>query len=306
MTVPLSSCGGGIASSINLPANAAFRIDSSISSKNQDSRVRTLVFHYTAQPLDMSLKMLTEAQYQVSAHYLVPDGQQIFNVYQLVPETARAWHTGVSYWQGDRMLNSSTIGIEIVNLGFPTQDESAPLMSRRWYPFPDTQIAVVAQLARDIIARHQIRPYKIVGHSDIALGRKFDPGPLFPWEKLFTQYQIGAWPDAEAVSYYANSKPFNGNVADLQSKLLTYGYDASQSGTLDKHTVDAVTAFQMHFRSSRYDGIPDVETVAILDALLEKYFNKGRAQKLHGQIQSREQKPDIEEMGSDVWPLLER
>ncbi|AOJ73462.1 MULTISPECIES: N-acetylmuramoyl-L-alanine amidase [Burkholderia] len=257
--------------------NARYAIDKSISSPNQDSRVRTLVLHYTAQSLARSVALLTDPARPVSTHYLVPDAAddgKRFGVYELVPESGRAWHAGVSYWQGERLLNASSIGIEIVNIGFPEDDEHIPLMKRRWSPYPSAQIVVIGELAADIVARHQIPPHRVVGHADITPGRKVDPGPRFPWKVLYEQYGVGAWPDAEAVEYYRNRRPFDWNFSELQAKLLAYGYDTPQSGIFDAQTKDVVTAFQMHFRPTQYDGFPDTETVAILDALLEKYFGR--------------------------------
>lgn len=211
------------------------------------------------------------------------DAGTLFRVYALVPETNRAWHAGVSYWQGERLLNASSIGVEIVNTGFPDADENAPLMRRRWAPFPDAQMAVVGRLAADIAARHEIPPQKVVGHSDIAPGRNLDPGPLFPWRMLHEQYGVGAWPDAIAVEYYRACRPFRGDIAELQAKLLAYGYDTPQTGVLDLRTTDVIAAFQMHFRPARYDGVPDAETVAILDALLDKYIERDRQRLRDGQ-----------------------
>jgi N-acetylmuramoyl-L-alanine amidase len=286
--------------------SAGYALDRSVQSPNQDSRVRTLVLHYTAQSLADSLATLSDPQKQVSAHYLVPDaasGSGGFKVYQLVDEARRAWHAGISYWQGDRMLNASTVGIETVNLGFPAADENVPLMNRRWYPYPDAQVAVIGALAADVIQRHQILPHKVVGHSDVAPGRKSDPGPLFPWRTLYERYKVGAWPEADAIAYYRTSRPYRGDVTDLQSKLLAYGYDTPQTGVLDTQTVNVIAAFQMHFRATRYDGVPDVETVAILDALLEKYFNRGRASMQRQVLPEPPAAGDHNEKGSDVWPL---
>ena len=243
--------------------------------------MRTLVLHYTAQSLAVSLQTLTDPERSVSAHYLVPDiadadGQ--FSVYELVHESMRAWHAGISAWQGVQMLNAGSIGIEITNLGYPPEDEPLPLMNRRWIPFADTQIAVVGQLAADIVLRHDILPHKVVGHADVAPDRKVDPGPLFPWQRLYEQFRVGAWPDAEAIRFYSSNQPYNGDIAWLQWKLLTYGYNTPQTGWLDAETSTVIAAFQMHFRPARYDGIPDVETVAILDALLEKYYQLQRDQ----------------------------
>jgi len=261
-----------------------YTLDKSIKTPSTDSRVQFLVLHYTASPLQKSLADLAGQGTGVSAHYLVSDVADPagkFLVYQLAPEERRTWHAGVSFWRGNRQLNSSSIGIEIVNLGYPEADASLPLMQRRWYPFPESQIEAVAQLAQNIIKRHNIRPTNVVGHADVAPDRKVDPGPLFPWQTLFVRYQSGAWPEADRVAFYQRTSPFilslnaailpTPEMAALQQKLLRYGYDTPQTGVLDKPTSEVIAAFQMHFRPKLYDGVPDVETVAILDALLEKY-----------------------------------
>lgn len=284
----------------------SYRVDASLLSENQDSRVRNLVFHYTAVPNGLALEMLTQGQHGASAHYLVPDAALLGmsnKVYQLVPEERRAWHAGRSYWQGDRLINSSSIGIEIVNLGYPSPEEDElPLMRRQWFDFDEAQVSVVAQLAADIIARHQIPPHKVVGHSDVSPGRKVDPGPKFPWERLYRDYNIGAWPEREAVEFYLRRAPYRGDVRDLQKRLLDYGYEAPQTGVLDKESQDVVAAFQMHFRPARYDGAPDAETSAILDALLEKYFDRPRPGRTPGSKPAAAPKKDNGK-GSDTWPL---
>ncbi len=140
LALPLAGCESGIAQEAR---DATYTIDTSIQSPNQDSRVRTLVLHYTGGSLAESIAWLTDSLRQVSSHYLVPDaadGGGQFRVYALVPESRRAWHAGLSYWQGERMLNAGTIGIEVVNSGFPAQDGSAPLMNRRWYPYPTRRL----------------------------------------------------------------------------------------------------------------------------------------------------------------------
>ncbi|MCQ6453649.1 N-acetylmuramoyl-L-alanine amidase, partial [Vibrio parahaemolyticus] len=76
----------------------------------------------------------------------------------LVPETARAWHAGAGQWAGRGDVNSRSIGIELANRGT--------------HPFPEPQMAALEQLLRDILARWQIRPAGVIGHSDMAPGRK--------------------------------------------------------------------------------------------------------------------------------------
>ena len=140
-------------------------------SVSQDERVRFLVLHYTAINTELSLKVLT--QKDVSSHYLINDYDDK-QINLLVDETKRAWHAGVSKWKGLDNLNFSSIGIEIVNLG-----NSGGV----YQPYPDYQIKKVGELARDIVNRYNIQPFNVVGHADIAPGRKPDPGPLFPWKK---------------------------------------------------------------------------------------------------------------------------
>jgi len=256
-----------------------YQIDDNLNSPNQDAREMFLVLHYTALPLDETLKRFMDSSYGASSHYLVPELRQgqNFTVYSLVPENRRAWHAGVSYWQGNRNINASSIGIEIENLGFPSADETIPLMQRRWYPFSSKeQIEVLASVIKDITQRYNISPSRIIGHSDVAPGRKFDPGPLFPWEELYKQHNIGAWFDDDTANFYRTYSPWSGNISELQIKLALYGYDVPNNDTLDQATQNAVSAFQMHFYPEKYDGIPDTETVARLDALLEKYRGQAR------------------------------
>src|SRR3546814_7103860 len=87
----------------------------------------------------------------------------------------RAWHAGVSQWYGRTDMNSGSIGIEIVN---PGKQDGA------WVAYNPAQIQTLVTLLKDIVARHQIKPPNIVGHSDIAPQRKIDPGPMFPWQEL--------------------------------------------------------------------------------------------------------------------------
>lgn len=105
---------------------------------------------------------------RVSAHLLVRrDGQ----VVQYVPLQARAWHAGVSCWEGRERCNDFSIGIELEG----TDD----------IPYEACQYHRLAALCRQVMDRYPaITPARIVGHSDIAPGRKTDPGPAFEWATL--------------------------------------------------------------------------------------------------------------------------
>jgi len=234
-----------------------FRIDDSHVSQNQDSRAQFLVLHYTVIDFDKSLKVLTTGG-QVSSHYLVRDEPP--RTYLLVDEKNRAWHAGPSSWQGTTNLNAASIGIEIVNPGWVDGPQG-----RIYAPFPQAQIDEVIGLVKDIVARHKIRPERIIGHADIAPGRKQDPGPAFPWKQL-ADAGIIPWPDLAQVAM--RRTVYNAQLPDVawfQARLSQHGYAVSRSGELDAQTKDALATFQMKYRPSLYDGVPDPETAALLD-----------------------------------------
>jgi len=236
------------------------RIDTSFTSKGQSSRAEYLIIHYTTVDLPSSLKTLTEGQ--VSSHYLVDQIDGV--IFRLVDEDRRAYHAGASYWKGHTFLNSSSIGIELVNYGYRDTQEG-----RVWYPYTDKQIDSLLLLVKDIVKRHGIRPDRILGHSDIAPQRKSDPGPLFPWKRLADAGLI-PWPDAAAVAQrqaeFAQRLP---EAAWFQARLAQFGYQVPLHGLLDQETRNVVRAFQMRHRPARFDGEPDAETAALLDVLTQ-------------------------------------
>ncbi|WP_233863544.1 N-acetylmuramoyl-L-alanine amidase [Paraburkholderia adhaesiva] len=244
--------------------------DTSHHAQSADSRIRFLVMHYTEIDEAESLKVLTTEA--VSSHYLVSDNPPVENgkpvVWQLVPESQRAWHAGASEWQGATELNAASIGIENVNLG----PRDTP-QGRVWQPWPPAQVDVITRLAKDIVVRYGILPTRVVGHSDIAPQRKIDPGPLFPWKQLYDA-GVGAWPDDATVKADLAGRAPDGpaDVRGLQLKLARYGYEVATDGVLDERTRRVIAAFQMHFRPRDYSGTPDAETDAIAQALLDKYM----------------------------------
>jgi len=241
------------------------------SSAAQNERIHFLVFHYTAVDEAGSLKLLSGKN--VSAHYLISDRVDSRThepiVYRLVSEERRAWHAGVSNWNGRVNLNDSSVGIEIVNPGFTEN----MLGQKTWYPFRPQQISALAALAKEIIRRYGITPDNVLGHSDIAPLRKQDPGKLFPWKALAAQ-GVGAWPEPLRVQHYLAGRAPDApvSVLNLQTALRRYGYDRLPlNGVLDDETRRTFSAFQMHFRPENTDGTPDAETEAIAQALDEQY-----------------------------------
>lgn len=258
----------GCASEKGVVDRGDYRVDTNHPAQNAYSRARILVIHYTADDFAGSLTTLTGRD--VSSHYLIPEippqrgGKPL--VWALVPEDKLAWHAGVSYWRGSTRINDVSIGIELENQGYRIIGGD-----KRFYPFADEQIQALVRLARDVIQRHGIAPQNVVAHSDIAPQRKDDPGPLFPWQAL-AQAGIGAWPDPARVAFYLNGRPPMQPVdqASLLDLLARYGYEVTPQMTA-RQRERVISAFQMHFRPARYDGVADAQTQAIAEALLEKY-----------------------------------
>ena len=153
------------------------QISRKISSPNfnerKDGKVpRYIVLHYTdTEDAEEALGFLCDPAREVSCHYVIEKNGAVL---QLVDEEKRAWHAGAGEWDGETDMNSASIGIELVNAGHTYGPEE----------FPEAQIESLIALCRDIMARHDIGPEAVIGHEDYAPGRKVDPGPLFPWEKL--------------------------------------------------------------------------------------------------------------------------
>jgi len=209
--------------------------------------INMLVLHYTGmQSAAAALDWLCDPAARVSAHYLVEEEGVLW---RLVPEARRAFHAGISCWQGESDLNFVSIGVEIVNPG------------HEWgyRQFPEPQMAAVEALCRDILSRHRIPPYRIVGHSDIAPDRKADPGELFDWPRL-ARAGIGLWPSpAPGLSHRRGRGVGVVKHAGALADLARIGYCVS---TATEQV--ALAAFQRRFRPERWDGLLDVETCARL------------------------------------------
>ncbi|MGQ9689349.1 MAG: N-acetylmuramoyl-L-alanine amidase [Desulfobaccales bacterium] len=160
-----------------------------------------LVMHYTAgRSAESSIDYLTKPIAKASAHVVIGrDG----SITQLVPFDTVAWHAGTSSWDGFDGLNHYSIGIELDNAGVLTRqgnrwkawfgdtypdDEVLEAVHkhetvlRGWHLYTEVQLTAALELADLLVNFYKLRD--VVGHDDIAPGRKIDPGPAFPMESF--------------------------------------------------------------------------------------------------------------------------
>lgn len=161
-----------------------------------------IVLHYTAmKSAEAACDRLCDPVAEVSAHYLITRHGAIW---ELVPEEQRAWHAGAGEWRGQGDINSRSIGIELDNDG--RSPFAAPLM------------AALEKLLPKIMTRWNISPDGVIGHSDMAPGRKIDPGPRFDWARLERQ-GLAARPDPAGSAKSCTPENF-------RALALRHGYSA--------------------------------------------------------------------------------
>ncbi|MEL7091801.1 MAG: N-acetylmuramoyl-L-alanine amidase [Pseudomonadota bacterium] len=185
-----------------------------------------VVLHYTAmESAAAAIERLCDPAAQVSAHYVICRSGAVT---QLVAEGLRAWHAGAGEWAGFTDINSRSIGIELDNDGAS--------------PFSELQMHNLETLLRGLLSVWGIPPENVIGHSDMAPGRKIDPGPLFDWPRLEAQglarsrgtspVKQAATPDAfvhaaRRVGYSANTD------TDTLLAAVRLRYRPGKTGPLD-------------------------------------------------------------------------
>lgn len=214
-----------------------------------------LLMHYTGMPsAPKAIDWLARPESNVSCHYVIDvDGR----ITQMVPERLRAWHAGVAFWAGENDINSASIGIEIQN---PGHEDG-------YHAFPRAQMRAVRDLALDIVARHAIRPERVLAHSDVAPVRKIDPGEKFDWRWL-ARAGVGHWVTPVALRGPRPAAPDPSAEAEMSSMLAAYGYGVGVAGVCGADLAPVVRAFQRHFRPALVDGIVDRSTLLTLERLL--------------------------------------
>lgn len=194
-----------------------------------------IVLHYTAmQSAEAALDRLCAPEHEVSSHYLIGrDGA----LYQLVDEERRAWHAGQGVWGGRDDVNSRSIGVELDNPGDCPFSE--PLM--------ESLIALVA----DVRARWAIPVEGVIGHSDFAPARKFDPGRRFDWARLARVGQA-VWPASADWQGAAVPERF-------LEKAARFGYPAEEGFE------PVLSAFRQRFRPACHGPLDTTDMGLVAD-----------------------------------------
>ncbi|MBL8640027.1 MAG: N-acetylmuramoyl-L-alanine amidase [Alphaproteobacteria bacterium] len=199
---------------------------------------------------------------RLSCHYMIDEAGEVI---QFVEEAARAWHAGKSYWRGIEDMNSASIGIEIWNRGHRFggggQAEKLP-------DFLAVQMDQLVELLREIVARHDIPPHHILGHSDIAPGRKIDPGEHFPWDVLAAA-GLGVLPDfsSDSISHRAShdAQNLHDHPIEFFKLLHQFGYDPRVDDAV------ILREFHRHYAPHLLEvSHPTLESCAAILSLLEQ------------------------------------
>jgi len=226
-----------------------------------------LILHYTGmKSAKAAIELLADPASMVSCHYVIDETGVVI---QMVPESLRAWHAGKSHWGGIDDVNSASIGIEIHNAG---HDGGLPA-------FPARQMRSVEALSRDICTRNGIPGNCVLAHSDVAPGRKIDPGERFDWKGLALG-GVGHWVPPARVRTQDEGLGLGAAgsmVREMQDLLRGYGYGVEPTGLHDRQTELAVLAFQRHFRQRRVDGRIDRSSLETLEKLIAAMPSRAEA-----------------------------
>lgn len=173
-----------------------------------------------------AVRWLCAPEAQVSAHYLIA---RTGGITRMVPEHARAWHAGAGSWGTCLDVNSASIGIELDNDGL--SPFAAPLMD------------ALEGLLSEIMARWSLPPQAVIGHSDLAPGRKIDPGGRFDWRRL-ARSNLAVWPEVPAeLPASITDEPDGGASADgFAADLARFGMTCPVSDAV------RLAAFRSRFR----------------------------------------------------------
>lgn len=208
-----------------------------------------IVLHYTAMDsAEAAIARLCDPSVEVSAHYVIAEDG---TVTQLVADADRAWHAGAGQWGWVTDVNSHSIGFELANRG-PDSDTPA---------FPDAQMAALERELARVMAAFNIPPERVIGHSDMAPGRKIDPGPYFDWKRLADK-GLSVWVNSAA--------PATDTVHHSAFRTAAFHFGYRPADQSDENWQIVLDAFRLRFRPDG-EGPLDAVDVGIITRLAEKW-----------------------------------
>jgi len=230
--------------------------------KRPSKQIKFIIFHYTGMKSESdALKRLTDIQSEVSCHYLVKNNGEIL---KMVPDLYIAWHAGKSSWKNYKSLNHNSIGIEITNPGH----------KHGYKNFTKKQIIALLKLSKFLIKKYKVGPKNILGHSDIAVLRKKDPGEKFPWEYL-SKNKIGIWHTLNKQDLTSNRQLKISKIEEniFFNNLFKIGYSKEYPKDKDKNKYlrELTKNFQRRFRQELVNGKIDQECLLISKSLIKVY-----------------------------------
>ena len=227
-------------------------------SKRLKKKIQFIIIHYTGMKNENSaIKRLTDFKSKVSSHYFIKKNGDII---QFVPDLYEAWHAGKSSWRKLNSLNRYSIGIEIQNSGHDNRYES----------FSNKQINSTKSLLKNLIKKYKIDFRNVLGHSDVAPGRKKDPGEKFPWEHL-SKSRLALWHelDKSKLKKFRLEKLSSKDKTQLLENLYKLGYKRLKFSKSNVHKKNLLRAFQQRFRQSLVNGLMDKECLLISKNLIK-------------------------------------
>ena len=230
--------------------------------KRTFKQIKFIIFHYTGMKSESkALSRLIDIQSEVSSHYFIKNNGEII---KLVPDLYIAWHAGKSCWKNHKSLNQNSIGIEITNPGH----------EHGYKKFTQKQITSLLRLSKFLIKKYKISPKNILGHSDIAVVRKKDPGEKFPWEYL-SKNKIGIWHTLNKQDLLKNRKLKISKIEEniFFGNLFKIGYSKIFPKNIgrNKYLRELIKTFQRRFRQELVDGKIDQESLLINKCLIKAY-----------------------------------
>ena len=232
------------------------------SKKRLSKQIKFIIFHYTGMKNESNaLKRLTDIRSEVSCHYLIKNNGEIVKI---LPDLYIAWHAGKSSWKNYKSLNKNSIGIEITNPGH----------EHGYKKFTKKQITSLLKLSKFLIKKYKISPKNILGHSDIAVLRKKDPGEKFPWEYL-SKNKIGIWHTLNKQDLIKNRKlkisKIEVNIFFRNLFKIGYLKKYPKDDSKNKYLKELAKTFQRRFRQELVDGKIDQECLIISKNLIKTH-----------------------------------